>query len=215
MSQCTSSAQIGNPINCVAKFVTSEAVAAAQWYFDCPNLNGAELENQMTTPCDFQGSHWEQRIFGQDFLGSYLQHRMVVSPMTVAVMVDSGWYTSDYTATDWLREKSDYGFRQGCTFATSKCVTAGVAQTNTPAHFYTSARGANTNDAVCVPDARAVSFVTTSTGLTLEPQFQYFPSDSTLGGTSELPIKCGCVASQRPPACFLPIRRSDDCIMTL
>lgn len=53
---------IATPSNCVHKFVTPNALAAARAYFACDSLNGLELENQLTTPCDLQGSHFEQRI---------------------------------------------------------------------------------------------------------------------------------------------------------
>lgn len=188
MAQCAVPAGLGNPLNCVAKFVTPEAVAAARWYFDCPTLNGAELENQMTTACDLQGSHWEQRIFGQDFLSSYLQHRMVLSPLTIAALVDSGWYQSNYRATDWMRPQSDYGFRQGCNFATQTCIDALTTTplASTPQHFFTTPdRNEASNNAVCVPDARGVSYTSTATyNGNLPPQFQYFAGQPTKGGNS-------------------------------
>lgn len=37
--------------NCVARVVTPAVAAAAQSYFDCVALLGAELENQDTSPC--------------------------------------------------------------------------------------------------------------------------------------------------------------------
>lgn len=52
--------------NCVLKLVTPRVVDAARQHFACPTLNGAELENQLTTACDAQGSHWEQRILSTE-----------------------------------------------------------------------------------------------------------------------------------------------------
>ena len=43
--------------NCVAKFVTEAAVAAARDYTGCPTLNGVEIEGQDTTACSLQVSY--------------------------------------------------------------------------------------------------------------------------------------------------------------
>ena len=40
--------------NCVARFVTPAAAAAAQAFFNCSGIAGPELENQLTTACELQ-----------------------------------------------------------------------------------------------------------------------------------------------------------------
>lgn len=84
---CTYPTGIATPANCVYKFVTPAAIAAAQYYFDCPSLNGAELENQLTTPCDLQGSHWEQRIFSQEVRVLTIVHALFLLTTRTSVQV--------------------------------------------------------------------------------------------------------------------------------
>merc|ERR1712216_863728 len=49
--------------SCVMKLVTPKVLEKVREHFNCPTLNGAELENQPTSSCTIVGSHWEQRIF--------------------------------------------------------------------------------------------------------------------------------------------------------
>ena len=37
-------------------------------FFDCPSLEGAELENQEGNGCSIVGSHWEQRVFAGELM---------------------------------------------------------------------------------------------------------------------------------------------------
>lgn len=39
--------------------------------FDCQELGGARLENQPTAANDCFGSHWEQRLFNNEYMASY------------------------------------------------------------------------------------------------------------------------------------------------
>jgi hypothetical protein len=79
------------PQNCVMKFITPKVTAAAQDFFGCPTLNGAEIENTDTSACVVQGSHWEQRIWNTDFLSAYQRHWPAVTAATLALLEDSGW----------------------------------------------------------------------------------------------------------------------------
>lgn len=170
--------------DCVHKLVTPRVMDAVREFFDCPTLNGAELENQLTSPCDLQGSHWEQRIFNTELMSSYTQHIMRISAVTLAVFEDSGWYVGNYSNIDGWRSSLDWGYHQGCAFATDKCIDAQGNGLGNPPHFYSTDRaisGASGN-AVCTTDRLAMGYVDVGTySGALSSQYQYF-SDPKAGG---------------------------------
>jgi leishmanolysin-like peptidase len=77
----------------VAKIVTPTVVEVARAHFDCPTLDGAELENQPTGDGSCVGSHWEERLFNTEFMSAIadtkIQH---YSRLSLALLQDSGWY---------------------------------------------------------------------------------------------------------------------------
>ena len=56
----------------VTKIVTPEVKAAVRDHFDCPSLNGAQLENQDGSSGSCFGSHWEERLFMDDLMVYYI-----------------------------------------------------------------------------------------------------------------------------------------------
>ena len=64
-------------------------VERARKYFNCPTLEGLELEEQGGTGSEI--SHWEQRILLGDYMGAVIyQEEMVISEFTLALLEDSG-----------------------------------------------------------------------------------------------------------------------------
>jgi leishmanolysin-like peptidase len=179
--------------NCVRKFVSPAVVAAARAFYACPTLNGMELENQMTSACELMGSHWEQRVANGDMMSSFSQHVALVTPMTLALMEDSGWYKADYTKADGLK-LGDWGFHQGCDFATAKCLTTSggsLQGQGSPPHFL-----AATNASVCTTDrlaSGAATVVETFTSTTLPAQYRYFPTAAS-GGSNGVTTMDFCPA---------------------
>ena len=81
--------------NCLFKVTSPAVLAKGRAYFGCDTLNGVELENQPTAGgCSLIGSHWEQRILASDLMASTSDGSgtVVISPMTLAIFEDSGWY---------------------------------------------------------------------------------------------------------------------------
>jgi leishmanolysin-like peptidase len=119
-------------------------------------------------------------------MSSYTQHSMLLTPLTLGVLEDSGWYIANYSQADWLRPLGDFGFQQGCSFATSKCL-AGVDATvgiGNPPHFYGGSHSINAGTAKCTTDRRAVGYTAIySHQSALPAQYQYF-SNPTVGGDS-------------------------------
>ena len=106
-------------------------------FFDCDSLQGAELENQPTAPCNFFGSHWESRILLDALMAGFTSHNAFLTPMTLALFEDSGWYRANYSMATLVQPNVSWGFQQGCDFALNKCVApkAAPVSTGTPAHF--------------------------------------------------------------------------------
>uniref|UniRef100_A0A3B4HBH0 Leishmanolysin-like peptidase n=1 Tax=Pundamilia nyererei TaxID=303518 RepID=A0A3B4HBH0_9CICH len=70
--------------------VTPRVVEEARKHFNCPILEGMELENQGGTGTEL--NHWEKRLLENEAMtGSHTQNR-VFSRLTLAIMEDSGWY---------------------------------------------------------------------------------------------------------------------------
>ena len=72
----------------------SQVLAKGREFFGCDTLNGVELENQPTgSSCQLLGSHWEQRLLRDDLMASTsTSFERYLSPMTLALFADSGWY---------------------------------------------------------------------------------------------------------------------------
>jgi hypothetical protein len=103
-----------------AKLVTPTLVQLARNFFNCPTLDGVELENQPTGSGCF-GSHWEERIFEQGMMTSLSQDRSLYSALTLGFFEDSGWYHANFSHAGDHRDF--WGYRRGCAFATEPCIS--------------------------------------------------------------------------------------------
>lgn len=85
-------------------------------HFDCQTLSGGRLENQDDYHCF--GSQFEQRLFmGGDATLS------ILSPTTLALLQDSGWYLPNYR----VAKISPWGHGAGCDFVDKDCFENGIA----------------------------------------------------------------------------------------
>ncbi|XP_060028213.1 leishmanolysin-like peptidase isoform X1 [Erinaceus europaeus] len=95
--------------------VTPRVVDEARKHFNCPNLEGMELENQGGMGTEL--NHWEKRLLENEAMtGSHTQNR-VLSRITLALMEDTGWYRANYS----MAEKLDWGRGMGCDFVQKSC----------------------------------------------------------------------------------------------
>jgi hypothetical protein len=192
--------------SCVLSLVTPRATLAARAFFQCAGLAGAELENQLTTACDLQGSHWEQRVLSGELMSSYQGHSNKLSALTLAAFEDSGWYLANYSAAEpWRR--GDWGYAQGCAFATSLCLAPGSgAGLGSPPHFFAAAHqlsGGSANAALCTTDRLAVGYVpivAPANGVQIPQQYRYFTTN--VGGSPETFDYCPAVQAYSNRACF-------------
>uniref|UniRef100_A0A3B3ZIF2 Leishmanolysin-like peptidase n=1 Tax=Periophthalmus magnuspinnatus TaxID=409849 RepID=A0A3B3ZIF2_9GOBI len=95
--------------------VTPRVREEARRHFNCPILEGMELENQGGTGTEL--NHWEKRLLENEAMtGSHTQNR-VFSRLTLALMEDSGWYRANYS----LAQRLDWGRGLGCDFVMKSC----------------------------------------------------------------------------------------------
>lgn len=114
---------------CVFVVKTPRVAALSRFYFGCPSLSGAELENQRSEPsCQIIESHWKQRLFGEEYMTATSNNiHGVVSPVTFAFLEDTGWYRMNYAMTTALVPGSQFGYKAGCDFVYKPCLSsAGV-----------------------------------------------------------------------------------------
>ena len=97
--------------------VTPRVTEEVRRYFNCSDLEGAELEDQGGDGT--QLTHWEKRIFQNEAMtGTVHTNDPLYSRLTFALMEDTGWYLPDYSKADPLT----WGRNQGCDFARKSCM---------------------------------------------------------------------------------------------
>ena len=113
-----------HPNHC-AVAVTSPAVkAAAREYYGCDTVEGQEVENAKASCESIIESHWKLRTLKNEimnFVGT--EPTSYVSPMTLALLADSGWYQVDYGMATARIPTGSFGFKAGCEFVTGKCIS--------------------------------------------------------------------------------------------
>mmetsp|Transcript_6768 Transcript_6768/g.9851 ORF Transcript_6768/g.9851 Transcript_6768/m.9851 type:complete len:1041 (-) Transcript_6768:35-3157(-) len=159
------------------KLVLPTVLEKARTHFNCPTLNGVELENGGGSGT--AGSHWEQRITRGEFMNGQIPNHPVVSIFTLAALADSGWYRVDFTKADVL----PWGYNRGCDFTNKNC----IANSNTAFkdHFCTV-----NGDLQCTQNhyAKGQCSVADYSGA-LPGHYQYF-STANRGGINELLDYC-------------------------
>mmetsp|Transcript_13379 Transcript_13379/g.28402 ORF Transcript_13379/g.28402 Transcript_13379/m.28402 type:complete len:825 (+) Transcript_13379:50-2524(+) len=102
-----------------ASIVTEKVRAVARNQFDCQDVEGAQLENQPTGAESCTGDHWEERLFYPEALSGVISPTAnIISPLTLALMEDTGWYQANYTKSS----VSPFGHGIGCDFVNKPCL---------------------------------------------------------------------------------------------
>ncbi|KAM5152244.1 leishmanolysin-like peptidase [Mantella aurantiaca] len=95
--------------------VTPRVTDEVRRHFNCPILEGMELENQGGMGTEM--NHWEKRLLENEAMtGSHTQNR-VFSRITLALMEDTGWYRANYS----MAQRLDWGRGKGCDFVMKSC----------------------------------------------------------------------------------------------
>eukprot|EP01113_Clastostelium_recurvatum_P012894 TRINITY_DN1672_c0_g1_i5.p1 TRINITY_DN1672_c0_g1~~TRINITY_DN1672_c0_g1_i5.p1 ORF type:complete len:735 (+),score=123.86 TRINITY_DN1672_c0_g1_i5:778-2982(+) len=162
----------------VYKITTPRVVAWVRDHFNCSDLDGAELEDLGGDGTKL--SHWEKRIFMNEYMTGQATKNPVFSGLTLALFEDSGWYAVNYTAAEHLV----YGHLTGCQVPLQACSKWDIS----PGYFCKDKK------------APAVSFDMQAKGYcdvdvrkpSPPPSSQYY-GQAELGGPSELSDFCGYV----------------------
>ena len=161
---------------CSFTLVTPRVAAMAKAYFGCPQLQGAELENQTGGPnCHILESHWKERLFGHEIMTSTSSTmHSEVSPLTFAFLEDTGWYRMNYMMTTSLLPGASFGFKAGCAFVQKRCVSSrgNLVKQAVDAKAFCSSPSV---DAVCSPDGthKVTCNARSPEGRTIPQNFQY------------------------------------------
>jgi leishmanolysin len=107
----TTPAQIGtvNYAGNTYSYVSAEPLnTKLKAYLGCSSVPGAIMENQGGSGS--AGSHWERRLFGDEYMTASQINDQRVSELTLAMLDSSGWYLVDYSNADPFF----YGKGEGC-----------------------------------------------------------------------------------------------------
>jgi hypothetical protein len=96
--------------------ISPKALEAARKHFNCPDLQGIELENQGGQGT--MGSHWESRIMLTEYMVGFTYDEATLSEITLAFLEDTGWYKTNYYTGGLFR----FGKNAGCSFINNKCI---------------------------------------------------------------------------------------------
>lgn len=158
--------------------VTPRVRQVAKSYYNCTSCEGAELEDDIPgTQC--LGSHWEERTMYDELMSPTAQSHVegnIVSPFTLALFEDTGWYRANYSQAS----RMSWGHKAGCGFLNNKCVdpVSHKALVSPPNTFCDTAGTFS-----CTYDLRAAGYCAMSTYAENLPQpFQYF-ADPKKGGS--------------------------------
>ena len=83
-------------------------------------MTGARLENQPTSN-DCFGSHWDEMLYYTEIMGAVFSSGVnILSPLTLALLEDSGWYRANYESEYVMI--SMFGHGAGCDFIENNCL---------------------------------------------------------------------------------------------
>jgi len=102
-----------------ASIVTPKVKTVTRNHFNCQSLEGAQLENQPTGSGSCTGDHWDERMFYPEALSGVISPTAnIMSPITLALLEDSGWYVANFNNS----RISPWGLSVGCDFVTKDCL---------------------------------------------------------------------------------------------
>ncbi|CAH8597076.1 unnamed protein product [Schistosoma haematobium] len=175
----------GSFIKTFSSFVTPTLLAVGRKHYNCPNLDGIDIENEGGEGT--AGSHFDKRTVGDETMAGETGVKSVLSALTLAFFTDSGWWDVDYSvASEW-----HYGKDLGCNFIMGSCYAymARMKQAGKSIEPYCDETGSLT----CYhKKAFGICAMGKYKNL-LPPEEQYFKGNPNVGGTSTLTDRCPTV----------------------
>ncbi|KYQ89712.1 hypothetical protein DLAC_09680 [Tieghemostelium lacteum] len=108
----------GSSVN-ARRIISPKVLAFAKAHFGCPQLTGVELEDQGGGGT--ADSHWEKRIFNNEYMTGTASHYPIFSNLTLALFEDLGYYAINHQYAQQLV----WGYGLGCSFCSGKCSSWG------------------------------------------------------------------------------------------
>ncbi|KJH53660.1 Leishmanolysin [Dictyocaulus viviparus] len=105
----------------VYMIVTPNVRKEARDHFKCPDLEGAEIENQGGSGT--LGAHWEKRVLENEAMTGVSTQVFALTRLTLALFEDSGWYRVNYELVMSKAEQMLWGQHLGCKFVKQSCLT--------------------------------------------------------------------------------------------
>ena len=155
-----------------------KVLEVAKQYFDCPTIDGVELENQGGSGT--AGSHWEARILLGEYMNGYAYtEEQVISEFTLAVLEDSGYYKPIKYTGGLMR----FGKHKGCAFLEEKCVDKNTHKINPSFEneFYDTISDGQVIEASCSSGRQSRTYNAWWLGYGLPEEFQYFENPNITG----------------------------------
>lgn len=173
-----------------ASIVTPRVQAVVRNHFNCQSLEGAQLENQPTGSESCIGDHWEERYFYPEAMTSVMSPTTnVLSPLTLALMEDSGWYVGNYSQANLL----PWGHGVGCEFLDSSCLSndESTGKTSVPRYSRGAFCSAPNSRGCSSGQTHKMACTVLDYSLYYPPayppsRYQYFSASDTLGGPEEV-----------------------------
>jgi len=111
------------------EIVTPSVQQAVRNQFGCKDVRGAKLENQPTKNSCI-GAHFDERLYFTEVMSPIYssQYASVLSPITVALLGDSGFYDVDYSSP--FVKNSPFGLGAGCDFVFEDCIDPSTDKVN-------------------------------------------------------------------------------------
>ncbi|EFA81873.1 hypothetical protein PPL_05105 [Heterostelium album PN500] len=94
---------------------TPRVTSFVRHHFGCNDLGGAELEDGGDLGTAM--SHWERRIFNNEYMTGQTSTNPVLSGLTLAFFEDTGFYRVNYS----FAEPLIWGYKLGCNFVNQPC----------------------------------------------------------------------------------------------
>ncbi|XP_071481004.1 uncharacterized protein [Diadema antillarum] len=105
----------GSMTTSVQVLVLPNVLREARAHFECPTLQGVELEDGGGSGTAL--AHFEKRILAPESMSGFITPSRVFSRITLGLMEDTGWYEPDYEMADDLQ----WGKGLGCEFVQRSC----------------------------------------------------------------------------------------------
>ena len=103
------------------EIVTPTVLQVVRNQFDCQFMTGARIENQPGVESNCFGSNWDQRLFLMEAMATPPPvTEFILSPLTLALLEDSGWYKANY-GSEFVKI-NPFGHGAGCDFVSKKCL---------------------------------------------------------------------------------------------